>query len=123
MGRGLRGKFRKHLTQSRAFGRTGIQSAQEIPPQVRGIQSAQDPPVSRTFGRTGDTTASAREDLALTQRRKIGPPEAQGVVTVTQEQLHRAGQETNRGWPAYEVIRGPIFKSEIIGTLARKMEG
>ena len=52
----------------------------------------------------------------------IGLPDAGMVATVTPEQLHRAGQEPNRGWPAYEemcptgdpknVVREPMFVSK-----------
>ena len=53
--------------------------------------------------KTGDTSAIARGDLAFSQRRKVGMPEAQVVVTAPQEQLRRAGQEPMR-WCARWVI-------------------
>ena len=44
-------------------------------------------------------------DLALAQRRAIGIPEIQVVVAVSEDQLHHAAQDPNRGWPTYAVIR------------------
>ena len=37
-------------------------------------------------------------------RQTIGLPGAELVVTVTEEQLYRAGQEPNREWPANEIM-------------------
>ena len=61
-------------------------------------------------------------DKAFPQRQKIGLPEAEVTVTEFQEQLHRARQEPNRGWPAHvlmyplgdpaDVDRDPIFISK-----------
>ena len=71
---------------------------------------------------TGEVTESDLEDHAFTMRREIGLTDAKIVVTATKEQLHRAGQEPNRGWPAYKfmnpagdpanVAREPIFVSK-----------
>ena len=47
---------------------------------------------------TGEVTESDLEDHAFTMRREIGLTDAKIVVTATKEQLHRAGQEPNRGW-------------------------
>ena len=53
--------------------------------------------------KTGDVAKSGMEDLASTQRRTIGMPEAQFGVTVSQAQLRRAGQDPICGWPACAV--------------------
>ena len=59
-----------------------------------------DPKVAKT----GEAPESEMEDLAFSQRHAIGTPEAQVVVTVSEEQVHPAGQEPNRGWPPFAVM-------------------
>ena len=83
---------------------------------------------------TGDTSPSAREDLAFTRRHKIGLHEAQVVVTVSQSPTAR--DKSPRGPRAQARMAGPCqwvippwllvirpLPKKLIGTLARTMDG
>ena len=74
------------------------------------------------MAQAGEAAESEMEDQAFTQRNKIGMPNAKVVVTAPQEELRRAGQEPNRGWPASPmmypmggpalIVRDPILISK-----------
>ena len=72
--------------------------------------------------KTGEATDGAMEDQAFSAQHTIGLQGAELVVTVAGVHRRRAGQEPNRGWPAYEitflmgnptdVIREPVLVSK-----------
>ena len=72
--------------------------------------------------KTGESTDGEMQDRAFSARQTIVLPGADLVVTVAGDQRRRAGQEPNRGWPAYEitypmgnptdVIREPILATK-----------
>ena len=51
--------------------------------------------------RTEGATEKEKEDKAFIAEQTVGFPDADIVAAVAREQLRRAGQEPNRGWPAY----------------------
>ena len=65
-----------------------------------------------------DGDSYEKGDLDFSRRYTLTPPSSY-VITVTTEQLKRAGEEPNRGWPAYsalypegnpaEVTHDPVF--------------
>ena len=65
--------------------------------------------------KTGPEVAESDiEDLASTQRQTIVMLLAQGAVTVSADQLHLAGQDPNRGWPAFAAVYPTVSPTDVI---------
>ena len=69
----------------------------------RGASDASSEESELKGAKTGDVEEDEMGDLTCTQRQALGMPDDQVVLTVAYVQLRRAGQDPNRGWPAYEV--------------------